>query len=65
MFTTKHVMVAHEVRMWIKEIILPVGTVTIVLASNPQVREGVKTICKNVKESIKSKFSKFRKKESN
>lgn len=54
----KKLQTMHEIRMWIKDIVIPLVTVGIVVASNPQVREAVGGKITNVKKVIKQKFKK-------
>ena len=54
----KHIYAAHEVRMWLKDVIIPAVGVGVVLYSSPQVRESVGDGVKKIKNSIKSKFKK-------
>lgn len=55
---TKNIMAAHEVRMWIAQVIVPgiIGAVT--LASNPQVREFVNVKKCEIKNKLNNKFHK-------
>lgn len=54
----KKLQTMHEIRMWIKEIIIPVAAAGIIVASNPQVREAVGSKITKAKKSIKQKFKK-------
>lgn len=54
----KRIQAAHEVRMWLKEVIIPAVGVSVVAASNPEVRKFVGDGYKKAKESIKKKFQK-------
>lgn len=56
--TYKQIQAAHEMRMWIKEVIVPVIGTGVVLASIPEVRETVKDGYKKAKENIQKKFKK-------
>lgn len=56
--TYKQIQAAHEARMWIKEVIVPVITTGVVLGSIPEVRETVKTGYQKAKENIRKKFKK-------
>ena len=56
--TYKQIQAAHEVRMWIKEVIVPVVGTGLVVGSIPEVRETVKSGYRKAKESIQKKFKK-------
>lgn len=56
--TYKQIQAAHEARMWIKEVIVPVVTTGVVLASVPEVRETVKNGYQKTKWKIQKKFQK-------
>lgn len=58
MATWKQIHAAHELRMWIKEVILPVGSTLVVLSSIPEVRETVKITYQKAKWKIQKKFKK-------
>lgn len=60
----KRIQAAHEVRMWLKEVIIPAVGIGVVVASQPEVRQTVGDGFKKVKKSIKSKFRKKDKSES-
>jgi hypothetical protein len=60
----KRIQAAHEVRMWLKEVIIPAVGIGIIAYSNPDVRKCVGDGFKKAKESIKSKFRKKDKSES-
>jgi archaellum component FlaG (FlaF/FlaG flagellin family) len=52
----KKLQTMHEIRMWIKEIIIPATAAGIIVASNPQVRQAVGNKVTEVKKAIKKKF---------
>lgn len=54
--TYKQIEAAHELRMWIKEVIVPVTAAGLVLGSVPEVRDTVKTGYEKAKETLKKKF---------
>lgn len=56
--TYKQIQAAHEARMWIKEVFVPVIGTGLVLASVPEVRETVKSGYQKAKENIQKKFKK-------
>lgn len=58
MATYKQIQTAHEVRMWLKEVIIPAVGIGVVVASQPEVRQTVGDGFKKVKKSIKKKFKK-------
>ena len=45
----KNIELLHETRMWLAQVIIPVVTGTIVLASNPEVRGNVVEAATNAK----------------
>lgn len=54
----KRIQTMHEVRMWLKEVIIPAASVGVIAASNPEVRKIVGDGFNKAKESIKTKFKK-------
>lgn len=56
--TYKQIQAAHEARMWIKEVIVPVVTTGVVLSSIPEVRETVKSGYQKARWKIQKKFQK-------
>lgn len=56
--TYKQIQAAHEARMWIKEVIVPVVTTGVVLGSIPEVRKTVTETYQRVNWNIKKKFQK-------
>ena len=56
--TYKQIQAAHEARMWIKEVIVPVIGTGVVLASIPEVRKTVTETYQRAKWNIQKKFRK-------
>lgn len=56
--THKQIEASREVRLWIKEIIVPFAGFATCLMFNPETREPIVKGFKNAKQSIKSKFKK-------
>ena len=53
--TYKHIEASREARLWLTQIVLPVGTVGALV---PEARNAVITIAKKAKRNIEAKFSK-------
>ena len=60
----KHIQAAHEVRMWINQVIIPAVGVGIVIASNPETRKVAGEMIGKAKDSAKNMFKKKENKES-
>lgn len=56
--TYKQIEASREVRLWIKEVIVPVVGFTTTLMLFPETREPIVQGARNVKNSIKNKFKK-------
>lgn len=56
--TYKQIEASREVRLWIKEIVVPVVGFATTLMLFPETREPMLRAGRNVKESIKNKFKK-------
>lgn len=48
----------REVRLWIKDVIVPTAAFASTLLFIPETREPIIKTCSNIKQSIKSKFKK-------
>lgn len=56
--TYKQIEASREARLWIKDVIAPIGAIVVVVAWQPEARELVSNGVKKIKESIKKKFKK-------
>ena len=56
--THKQIEAAREVRLWIRDIIVPAAAIAVGAMSIPEVREPVVDKFNNVRESVKHKFNK-------
>ena len=56
--TYKQIEASREVRLWIKEVIVPVAGFATTLMLFPETREPIVQGARNVKNSIKNKFKK-------
>ena len=57
--TWKQIETSREVRMWMKDLVLPAATTFVVLCcAFPDFKNAVKTKASDVKDKIKSKFKK-------
>lgn len=57
--TWKQIESSREVRMWIKDIVLPAATTFVVLCcAFPEFKKGAKAKASTVRDKIKSKFKK-------
>lgn len=56
--TYKQIQAAHEVRMWIKDVIIPAAGVGVVLAANPETRKAAVELWNKGKNSIQNMFKK-------
>ena len=56
--TYKQIQAAHEVRMWIKDVIIPAVGVGVVLAANPETRKVAGELWNKGKNSVRNMFKK-------
>ena len=56
--TYKQIETSREIRLWIKDVIVPATVFVGTLLCIPETREPIVRTCSNVKQSIKSKFKK-------
>lgn len=60
--TRKQIDASRERRLWISQIIVPTITTVGALLTVPEVREGVRNTCTNLKNNVKEKLNKLKKK---
>ena len=56
--TYKQIEQAHEVRMWLGQVVIPAMLIAGTILANPQNRHAIKNTCDKTMDSIKSKFQK-------
>ena len=56
--TYKQIEAAREVRLWIRDIVVPAAAIAVGAMTIPEVREPVVQKFNNVKESVKNKINK-------
>lgn len=54
----KHIDASREVRLWLRDLIVPTVVIVAAVMSKPEIRESASNKIKNVKSSIKNKFKK-------
>ena len=60
--TYKQIEASREVRLWIRDIVVPATVVALTTMANPQARQAIASIARNVKESITEKVKKIKEK---
>lgn len=56
--TRKQIDTMREVRLWVRDIVVPVATAAVTALTIPEVRQAVATKAKSVKRSIEKKMKK-------
>ena len=53
----KHIYAAHELRMWVAQIVIPCVTLGVTIMGNPELKNTVVGTVNGVKNKIKNKFN--------
>lgn len=53
----KHIYAAHELRMWIAQIVIPSATLGLAIMNNPQMKNAVVKTANSVKNKVKDTFN--------